>query len=81
MGKTAYHLELLSHATLRGVKNVFHVLFLHDWLSNVVHADVPPIKTDGKAEYKVASIKGHHECNGKIQYLTLWVLISLKICI
>ena len=73
IGKIAYLLDLSSCTALRGVHNVFHVLLLRDWLSNGVHADVPPIKTDGKAEYKVASIKGHCECNGELQYLTLFV--------
>ena len=48
-GKIAYHLELSLKAALRGVHNVFHVLLLHDWLGNGVHANVPPIKIDGKA--------------------------------
>ena len=73
IGKTAYHLDLSSRAALSGIYNVFHVSLLHDWLSNGVHADMPPIKIDGKAEYKVASIKGHHERNGELQYLTLFV--------
>ena len=73
IGKTAYCLGLLSHAALRGVHNVFHISLLCDWLGNGVHADVPPIEIDGNAEYKVASIKGHRECNGKLQYLTLFV--------
>ena len=67
------HLDLSSCAALRGVHNVFHVSLLQDCLSNGVHADVPPIKIDGKAEYKIASIKEHHECNGELQYLTLFV--------
>ena len=73
IGKTAYHLYLSSHAALRGVCNVFHVLLLRDWLSNGVYADMPPIKTDGKAEYEAASIKGHCERSGELQYLTLFV--------
>ena len=52
---------------------MFHVSLLRGWLSNGVHADVPPIKIDGKAEYKVAEIKGHHEVQGEMQYLTLFV--------
>ena len=48
--KIAYLLDLSSCTTLRGVHNVFHVLLLRDWLSNGVHADVPPIRIDGKAE-------------------------------
>ena len=71
IGKTAYCLDLSSCTTLRGVHNVFHVLLLHDWFSYGVHADVPPIKIDG--ENKVASVKGHHECNGEMQYLTFFV--------
>ena len=50
-----------------GVHNVFHVLLLRGWLSNGVHADVPSIKIDGKAEYKVVDKKGHHEGQGKMQ--------------
>ena len=61
IGNMAYCLDLLEHAALRGVHNVFHVSLLCGWLSNGVHADVPPIKIDGKAEYKVAEIKGHRE--------------------
>ena len=34
---------------------------------------MPPIKTDGKAEYKVAEIKVHHEQQGETQYLTSFV--------
>ena len=44
IGKTAYCLDLSSRAALRGVHNVFHVSLLCDWLSNGVHADVPPSK-------------------------------------
>ena len=66
IGKSVYRLDLSLHSALRGVHNVFHVLPLHDWLTNGVHADVPPIKIDSKAEYKVASIKGHHEHNGEL---------------
>ena len=73
IGKTAYHLDLFSCAALRGVHNVYHVLLLCNWLSNGVHTNVPPIKIDGKAEYKVASIKGHCEHNGELQYLILFV--------
>ena len=73
IGNTAYPLDLPSCTVLRGVYNVLHVLLLHDWLSNGVHANVPPIEIDGKAECKVASIKGHHECNGELQYLTSFV--------
>ena len=53
IGKTVYCLDLLLHAALRGVHNMLHVSLLHDWLSNGVPANVPPIKIDGKAEYKV----------------------------
>ena len=73
IGNTAYHLDLSQHAALRGVHDIFHVLLLHSWLSNGVHANVPPIKIDVKAEYKVAEIKGHHEQQGEMQYLTLFV--------
>ena len=34
---------------------------------------MPPIKVDGNTEYEVASIKGHHEHNCELQYLTLFV--------
>ena len=73
IGNTAYHLDLLRSAALRGVHDVFHVSLLHGWLSNGVHADVPSIKIDGEAEYKVSKIKGHHESQGEMQYLTLFV--------
>ena len=62
----AYHLDLLQRVALIGVHDVFHVSLLNGWFSNGVHADVPPIKIDGKAEYKVAKIKGHHEQQGEI---------------
>ena len=52
-----YYLDLLQHAALRGVHDVFDVSLLRGWLKNSVHANVLPIKTDGKAEYKVAEIK------------------------
>ena len=55
-----------SSAALCGVHNVFHVLLLHDWLNNGIHADVLPIDIDGKAEYEVAAIKGHRVRNGEI---------------
>ena len=58
---------------MRGVHDLFNVLLLRGWLTNGVHADVPSIKKDGKADYKVAEIKGHCGCQGKIQYLTLFV--------
>ena len=52
---------------------MFHVLLLRGWLTNGVHANVPSIKIDGEAEYEVAKIKGHCECQGEMQYLTLFV--------
>ena len=73
IGNTAYHLDLSCSAALRGVYDVFHVLLLCGWLSNGVHVDVPSIKIDGKAEYEVSEIKGHRECHGEMQYLTLFV--------
>ena len=54
------------HAALCGVHNVFHVSLLHDWHNNGVHADMPPIEIDGKAEYKVGEIKGHCIHNGEV---------------
>ena len=66
-------MDLSQHAVLRGIYDVFHVSLLRGWLSNGVHADIPPIKIDGKAEYKVAEIKGHRERQGEMQYLTLFV--------
>ena len=73
IGNTAYRFDLSRSAALSGVHDVFHVSLLHGWLSNGVHADVPSIKIDGEAEYKVAEIKGHRECQGEMQYLTLFV--------
>ena len=73
IGNTAYHLDLSRSAALSGVHDVFHVSLLCGWLSNGVHANVPSIEIDGKAEYKVTEIKGHHECQGEMQYLTLFV--------
>ena len=66
-------MDLSCSAALRGVHDVFHISLLCSWLSNGVHADVPSIKIDGKAEYKVSKIKGHRELQGKMQYLTLFV--------
>ena len=73
IGNTAYHLDLLCSAALRGVHDVFHVSLLRGWLTNVVHADVPSIEIDGEAEYEVAEIKGHRERQGEMQYLTSFV--------
>ena len=61
IGETIYRLDLSSRAALYGVHNVFHVLLLHDWHDNGIHADVPLIKINGEAEYEVPSIKGHRE--------------------
>ena len=72
IGNTAYHLDLLRSAALRGVHDVFHVSLLCGWLSNGVHADVPSIKIGGEAEYEVSEIKGYCECQGEMQYLTLF---------
>ena len=66
-------MDLSRSAALSGVHDVFHVSLLRGWLTNSVHADVPSIKIDGKAEYEVAEIKGHHERQGEMQYLTLFV--------
>ena len=73
IGNITYHLDLLRSAALRGVHDVFHVSLLRGWLNNGVHADVPSIEIDGKAEYKVSKIKGHSERQGEMQYLTLLV--------
>ena len=51
---------------MRGVHDVFHVSLLHGWLTNGIHADVPPIEIDGEAEYKVSEVKGHHERQGEM---------------
>ena len=69
----AYHLYLSQRAALKGVHNVFHVLLLYSWLGISVHADMLPIKTDGKAEHKNANRKGHHEQQGEMQYLTSFI--------
>ena len=73
IGNMAYCLDLSRSVALRGVYDVFHVSLLRDWLSNGVHADVPSIEIDGKAEYKVSELKGHRECQDEMQYLTLFV--------
>ena len=73
IGNTAYHLDLSCSAALRGVHDVFHVSLLRGWLTNGVHANVPSIEIDGEAEYEVSKIKGHHERQGEMQYLTLFV--------
>ena len=73
IGNMAYCLDLLQRGALRGVHDVFHVSLLHGWLSNGVHANMPPIKFDDKAEYKVAEIKHHREQQGEMQYLTSFV--------
>ena len=66
-------MDLSRSAALSGVHNVFYVSLLRGWLTNGVHADVPSIEIDGKAEYKVSEIKGHHERQGEMQYLTLFM--------
>ena len=53
--------------------NVFHVSLLHGWLTNGIHADVPPMEIDGGAEYKLSEIKCHSEHQGEMQYLTSFV--------
>ena len=68
----AYHLNLSQQAALRGVYDMFHVLLLCGWISNGVHADVPPTKTDGKPEHEIAEIKGYHERQGEIFDLVCW---------
>ena len=73
IGNMAYCLDLLQYAALRGIHDVFHVSLLRCWLSNSVHADVLPIKIDGKTEYKATEIKGHLGRQGEMQYLTLFV--------
>ena len=73
IGNTAYRLDLLRSAALSGVHNVFHVSLLCGWLTNGIHADVPPIEIDGEAEYEVSEIKGHRERQGEMQYLTSFV--------
>ena len=73
IGNAAYCLNLLCSAALRGVHDVFHVSLLCNWLTNSLHADVPSIKIDGEAEYKVSEIKGHHERQGEMQYLISFV--------
>ena len=57
----AYCLDLSRSAALRGVHDVFHVSLLCSWLTNGIHADVPAIEINGKAEYEVSKIKGHRE--------------------
>ena len=61
IGNMAYFLDLSRSAALRGVHDVFHVSLICGWLTNGIHADVPPIEINGKAEYKVSKIKGHRE--------------------
>ena len=66
IGETAYRLDLSSCAALHGVHIVFHILLLHDWHDNGVHADVPPIEIDQEAETKLSVIKEHREQNGEL---------------
>ena len=73
IGNTAYRLNLSRSAALSGVHDVFHVSLLRAWLTNGIHAYVPPIEIDGKAAYEVSKIKRHHEYQGEMQYLTLFV--------
>ena len=49
IGNMAHCLDLLCSAVPSGVHNVFHVSLLHGWLTNGIHADVPPIEIDGEA--------------------------------
>ena len=55
----AYHLDLAGLQALHGVYNLFHVLLLHNWKSNSLHTEVPPIQVDGEDKYEVLGIKGH----------------------
>ena len=41
IGKSASRLDLSSCAALRGIHNMFHVLLLHNWLSDGVIGDTP----------------------------------------
>ena len=34
---------------------------------------MPPIQVDGEVEYKVAEVKGHHEEQDEMRFLTLFV--------
>ena len=43
-----------------------HMSLLCNWHNYGVHADMPPIEIDGKAEYKVGEIKGHRIRNGEV---------------
>ena len=70
IGNMAYCLDLSCSAALRGVHDVFHISLLCGWLTNGVHADVPSIEIDGKAEYEVSKIKSDRQ--GEMQYLTLF---------
>ena len=73
IGKMAYCLDLSRSAVLRSVHDIFHVSLPHGWLTNGIHANVPSIEIDGKAEYEVSEIKGHRERQGEMQYLTSFV--------
>ena len=73
MGNAAYRLDLSQRAALRGVHDVFHISLLCGWLSNDLHTDVPPIKIDGDAEYKVSEIKSHCEQQDEMQYWITFV--------
>ena len=66
-------MDLSRCAALRSVHDVVHVSLLCGWLTNGVHADVPSVEIDGEAEYEVSVIKGHHEHQGEMQYLTLFM--------
>ena len=52
---------------------MFHMLLLHGKQSNDVHSKMPQFRLDGETEYKVGEIKGHHDRQGDIQYLILFV--------
>ena len=58
IGNMENSLDVLQCAALRVIHDMFHVLLLCGWLTNGVHADVPPIKIDGEAKCEVAETKG-----------------------
>ena len=66
IGEIAYRLDLLLYAVLCSAYNMFHVPLLRARHNSGVHADVPPIKINGKAEYKVSGVEDHRKCEGKM---------------
>ena len=63
--ETAY-CEDLQGKGLDGIHDVVHMSLLRPYLSNGLSTEVLPVELDGKLEYEIAAIKGHHVLRGEL---------------